>query len=323
MKKVLNLIVIVALLISMLVFLTACGAKPETKKEDENKNQVADSNIPQEIEEEDGYDESITYENEFEEAVLKRTRKNNDYKIVEISGSKYHGYLTVIYEPSRLHVTATSQVGKTGEWLVDMKEAKNALFAVNGGGFADANFESNGGTPLGVTIANGKQITGDKYSGSYKVVGFNNENKLVVQKYSAEEAKSNGIRDCVTFGPALIENGKAVKDLGSSARGRAARTAIAQRADGIVLFLVLDGDRTKGEGAVYEELIEILQKYGAVTAANLDGGTSTCMTVNGKLVNDPTSMNGEHRTRELATAFYLTKDDSDNSDHSVVQSKLK
>ena len=204
-----------------------------------------------------------------------------------------------------------------------MEKAKNALFAVNGGGFSDANFDGNGGTPLGVTICDGTTITADKYSGSYNVIGFNNENKLIFGKYSAEEAKSKGIRDCVTFGPLLIVDGKPVKDLGSSALGRAARTAIAQRADGIVLFLVLDGDRTKGEGAIYQDEIEILQRYGAVNAANLDGGTSTCMTVNGTLVNDPTSMSGEHRTREMATAFYLTKDDSDNSDHSVVENKLK
>jgi exopolysaccharide biosynthesis protein len=204
-----------------------------------------------------------------------------------------------------------------------MNEAKSALFAVNGGGFADANFDGNGGTPLGITISKGKYITDASYSGAYGIIGIDKSNKLVLGKYSVEQTEELGIRDCVTFGPFLILDGQAQNTSSATAQSRASRTAIAQREDGIIFFLVLDGDRTKGEGATYAEEIEILQKYGAVNAANLDGGTSTCMTVNGTLVNDPTSMSGEHRTRELATAFVLTKDDSDDSDHSLVESKLK
>ena len=324
-SKILFLIVIIAV-IAMGVYIgtkqTTIETNVQNGKTTQKEKDDTSINVV-ENDEEDGYDESIAYENEYEEAVLKRTKKNNDYKIIEINGSKYHGYLTVIYDPSRIHVTATSQIGKAGEWLVDMQEAKNAMVAINGGGFSDENFEGSGGTPLGITISQGKYLTKDAYSGSYGIIGFDNSNKLVLGKYNVSETENMGIRDAVTFGPFLIKDGQPVKDLGKSALGRAARTAIAQREDGIVLFLVLDGDRTKSEGAVYSDEIEILQKYGAVNAANLDGGTSTCMTVNGTLVNDPTSMNGEHRTREIATAFVLTSDGSDNSDHSVVSDKLK
>jgi len=324
-SKVLFIVVLVAVIVIGIYIgtkQTTTETNVQSGQTNEKKNDDTSLNVVKEVEE-DEYDESIMYENEYEEAVLKRTKKNNDYKIIEINGSKYHGYLTVIYDPSRIHVTATSQIGKAGEWLVDMKEAKNAMVAINGGGFSDENFEGSGGTPLGITISQGKYLTKDSYSGSYGIIGFDNSNKLVLGKYNVSETQNMGIRDAVTFGPALIKNGQAVKDTGNSALGRAARTAIGQRDDGIVLFLVLDGDRTKGEGAVYSEEIEILQKYGAVNAANLDGGTSTCMTVNGTLVNDPTSMNGEKRTREIATAFVLKADDSDNGDHSIVSDKLK
>ena len=131
-----------------------------------------------------------------------------------------------------------------------------------------------------------------------------------------------GIRDGITFYPFLIINGKASTVSGNGGGGRAPRTAIGQRADGKVLFLVLDGDRTLGRGATYNDEIEILQKYGAINAANLDGGTSTCMTVKNTLVNDATSKDGDHRSRRISTAFILTEDESDDGDFSVVANKL-
>ena len=77
-----------------------------------------------------------------------------------------------------------------------------------------------------------------------------------------------------------------------------------------------------GTVELFAEEIEILEKYGAINAANLDGGTSTCMTVKNTLINDATALNGEHRSRPVATAFVLTKDASDDGDYSVVANKL-
>ena len=149
------------------------------------------------------------------------------------------------------------------------------------------------------------------------LIGFNENNILVLDSNLNKE----GIRDGVTFYPFLIVNGEASTAIGN-AGGRAPRTAIGQRADGKVLFLVLDGDRTLGRGATYADEIEILKNYGAINAANLDGGTSTCMTVNNTLVNDATALDGDHRSRPVATAFILTADSSDDGDCSVVANKL-
>lgn len=319
------------LILIFLAILAVVGVFIYNKNSEKTKEtpvKVEESNAEEKVEQEpveepEYIDETIQYENEYEEAILKRTNKNNDYKIIEITGPKYHGYLTAIYEPSRIGVATTSQLGKTGEFLVDISKNNNALLAINGGGFVDANFEGNGATPLGITISNGEYVTQAQAGKNYGIIGFDSQNKLVLGKYSVQETKNLGIRDAVTFGPYLIKDGKPVTDLGTAALGRAARTAIAQRADGIVMFLVLDGDRTKGQGAVYKDMIQILQKYGAVNAANLDGGTSTSMTVNSILVNDPTSMSGEHRTREVSTAFILKPDASNNGDHSIVENKLK
>ena len=71
------------------------------------------------------------------------------------------------------------------------------------------------------------------------------------------------------------------------------------------------------------DLAEIMERYGAVNAANLDGGTSSVLAVDGEIVNDPIDSTGAHKTRPIATGFILTKDDKDNGDHSVVDDKLE
>lgn len=258
------------------------------------------------------------FANEYEEAVLKRSDKNNDYKIIRIKEEKYTGYLAVIYDPSRIKTAVTSNLGKSGEYLSEMSKKNKGLLAINAGGFADDNGEGTGGTPLAVTISSGKEITNSAYDGKGGIIGFNEQNVLVLDS----NMNTDGIRDGVTFGPFLIVNGQSATVTGNGGWGRAPRTAIGQRADGKVLFLVLDGDRTLGRGATLKDEIEIMERYGAINAANLDGGTSTCMTVNNTLVNDATAQNGDHRSRPIATAFVLTKDSSDDSDHSVVANKL-
>ena len=89
------------------------------------------------------------------------------------------------------------------------------------------------------------------------------------------------------------------------------------------LFLALDGNRALGKGATIKDLIEIFDRYGAVNASNLDGGTSTSMTVKGKTVNNPTTLSGNSGTRPIPSAFILKADDSDDGDYSVVKGKVE
>ena len=102
----------------------------------------------------------------------------------------------------------------------------------------------------------------------------------------------NKIRDAIAFQDEasdknnhfvkLIINGQKRK-LNGMGSGANPRTAIGQTADGRILLLVTDGRGANGHlGATASDLIEIMEKYGAVNAANLDGGSSTCMYYNGK-----------------------------------------
>lgn len=251
--------------------------------------------------------ENGKYKNEYEKAVLERDENNKDYKIIEIEGKGYNGYLAVIYDPSRIKTVVTKKLGTSGQYLKTMAADNDALVAINGGGFIDPNYNSNGANPLGITFSDGKLITQNKHTGTGGLIGFTEENKLVLGKMTVKEAQAMKVRDGVTFGPFLIINGKPSEVLGNGGWGTAPRTAIGQRKDGIVLFLVVDGRTVARPGADMNDLIEIMQRYGAYNAANLDGGTSSVMYVDGKIINDPIDSTGAHKTRYISTGFILKK----------------
>lgn len=253
------------------------------------------------------YLDDVKYDNEYEEAILKKDPGNDLYKVIDITGKGYTGHLVAVYDPSKISVCTTKYLGTKGQYLVDMAVQNNAVVAINGGGFVDPNYNSLGGVPQGTVIKNGKIISNRTYKKSGGIIGFTNDNKLILARMTASEAIKKGVRDAVTFGPFLIVNGKASFIKGNGGWGEAPRTAIGQRKDGIVLFLVIDGRMVGRPGADMVDLTEIMQNYGAYNAANLDGGTSCGLVVNGKLINDPVNGNGKHKTRMIATGFIVKK----------------
>lgn len=252
---------------------------------------------------------TTNYANEYERAVLEKDSKHPEYKIIDIKGKGYTGYLAVVYDPSKIHAMVTSRLDVSGQYVTTMAENNKAVLAINGGGFEDLNHNSTGGSPLGLTFVKGKCVTSKSYGGAGGLIGFDESNKLVLGKMSAAEAKNRNIRDAVTCGPYLIINGEASKVVGNGGWGLAPRTAIGQRKDGIVLMLVIDGRQVGRQGADMDDLIEIMQRYGAYNASALDGGTSSVMVENYKVINDPIDSTGAHKTRPIATAFGVMLDE--------------
>ena len=260
--------------------------------------------------------EEEQFANEYEKQILGKNldkekyniyAEGENYRIIEISGKGYSGYMAAIYDPSKIKVATTKYIGRSGQYLTEMSEDNDAIIAINGGGFLDEDSRGNGSSPLGLTIKDGKVVSNRGYTTWGGMIGFDKDNKLVLGKYSSSKAQQLGIRDAVTFGPYLIVNGEPSKISGNGGWGTAPRTAIGQRQDGIVLFLVLDGRRVTKPGATIKDLIEIMVNYGAYNATNLDGGTSSAMTLNHEIINDPMDASGNHRTRHISTAFILTK----------------
>ena len=250
---------------------------------------------------------SNQYANEYEKAILQKDAGNDLYKVIEISGKGYTGHLVAVYDPSKISVCTTKYLGTKGQYIVDMAKENNAVVAINGGGFVDPNYNSLGGVPQGTVIKNGKIVSNKTFKKTGGIIGFTKDNKLILARMTANEAIKNGVRDAVSFGPFLIVNGKASFIKGNGGWGEAPRTAIGQRKDGIVLFLVIDGWMVGRPGADMVDLTEIMQKYWAYNAANLDGGTSCGLVVNGQLINDPVNGNGKHITGMIATGFIVKK----------------
>ena len=116
-----------------------------------------------------------------------------------------------------------------------------------------------------------------------------------------------GIRDAIEFGPFLIVNGKKADIRGNGGYGIHPRSAVGQRKDGIVLFLVIDGRRVDSMGASIRDVMDIMDKYGAYNAANLDGGNSSVLVINDKIVNRPIDWYQREQTRKIATGFIVKK----------------
>ena len=71
------------------------------------------------------------------------------------------------------------------------------------------------------------------------------------------------------------------------AHGRAPRAALGLKKDGTLLLLVIDGRSATSSGLTLEELAQYLVKLGAESAVNFDGGGSSEMVINGRIVNKP------------------------------------
>jgi len=322
------------LLILLLLIVIAAGVgvgiyfgKNNNNTDKDKEEKVSEVKPNSEEQQEEPKEEEVVYLEypdlpDTERQILERYSNNNDYKVIPIGGEMFDGYIIAIYEPERVHVAVTSQLGVDGEYVDKMVADNNGIVGINGGGFQDADFQGDGEYPDGITIAKNKMIISENLNNPRGgVVGFNALDKLILANFDENEVVSNGIRDCVSFAPYLIVDGEAQTMTGSGAfgpYGRSARSAIGQREDGIVLFLCVDGDRTKGEGATLPEIIDILLAYGAVQASDLDGGTSCQLVVGSQMINDPTSLNGEHRSRPVSSAFILEADESNNGDLSAV-----
>ena len=109
--------------------------------------------------------------------------------------------------------------------------------------------------------------------------------------------------------PQLIKDGKIditweqEKASKSFVETRHPRTAVAKLKDGKFLMLTADGRSEQSAGLDLYDLAKYMLELGAVDAMNLDGGGSTTMYLDGKVVNKPSDKEGE---RKVGDAILVT-----------------
>ena len=117
-----------------------------------------------------------------------------------------------------------------------------------------------------------------------------------------------GVTQAVGGGPVLVRDGGPVfraqeAFTSSQLAPRAPRTAVGQRADGSLIMVVTDGRRPGySVGMTNFELAQTLVRLGAVTGSGLDGGGSSSLAFDGKLLSRPSDRGGE---RPVSTALQL------------------
>lgn len=254
---------------------------------------------------------------------LINTEGNKEKELIEIhnvSGDGFEGTMMVVNDPSKISLATTYPWSEYGKELGVIVDEAGAIAGVNGGIYYSSG--NKGGRPYGVTVSNGEiQDITLGWSGLY-LIGFDENNLLRIislegmNKSAVEKmVKEEKIRDAISFQEEssdannhfvkLIINGEK-RELSGKGSGQNPRTAIGQRKDGSVLILVTDGRGKNGHlGATASDLIEIMAEYGAVNAANVDGGSSSSLYYNKKYLRTSVTFYYTNSSWRLPTAFVV------------------
>lgn len=252
-----------------------------------------------------------------------------DIEIFEIAGLTYKATMMVVKNPATVSVATIHQGG--GKWpslgitLKELADREGAIGAINAGLYSST--DNTGGYPFGTVVSNGEIVRNrpNEWPGLV-LVGLTEDNILQIIDLSGKSAASVEkmirelkIRDAVCFQEEnsvdnnhfvqLIING-VPRNVTGSGSGLNPRTAIGQRADGTLLLLVTDGRGASSHaGASAADLIDIMTRYGAVNAANLDGGSSTCMYYNGEYLQNSVTFYYSQSSWRLPFAFVVKQGD--------------
>lgn len=217
-------------------------------------------------------------------------------------------YMLIVLDPSRVVLGCRpDKLYAKGYTVEEYVKQFNAVAGVNAGGFADEGGNGNGSVPEHVIVSNGEIYC--NWSGVGEgFAGIDADGKLHLGFQHVEELTQQNIKEGAGYGPILIQDGETV-DPSSSAFSfwidtLNPRTAIGQRSDGAILLLVFDGRQPNSLGASFADETELMLRFGAVNAANLDGGNSSMMWYKGGYLNNPM---GTFDIRPIPTSFVVLR----------------
>lgn len=181
-------------------------------------------------------------------------------------------------------------------------EQAGAVLAINGDyyGFRDT----------GIVIRNGVAYR-DK--GARQGLALRTDGSMTLYdetKTTAKALLADGVWNTLSFGPGIVDDGRVVDGIDAieidtnfgnhSIQGNQPRTAVGMVADNHFLLVVVDG-RSEGysRGMTMTELASTFVDLGASVAYNLDGGGSSAMIFNGRLVNNPLGRGQERGTSDI------------------------
>ncbi len=230
---------------------------------------------------------------------------------ITISLTEYREYDTSIYvadvqvsSPEYLKTAlAQNAYGRNvTEKTSEMAEDNNAILAINGDYY--------GAQESGYVIRNGVIYRDTASDGQEDLVIYQDGSFDIIQEdeITAQELLDNGAQQVLSFGPALLENSTisvSQNDEVGKAKASNPRTAIGMIDDLHYVFVVSDGRTSESTGLSLYQMAEFMQSLGAKTAYNLDGGGSSTMYFNGKVVNNPTTNGSRIEERSVSDIVYI------------------
>lgn len=180
----------------------------------------------------------------------------------------------------------------------EIAQANNAIFAINGDyyGFRDT----------GLIIRNGALYRDvARRSPDNQALTINSEGELEIVtegEASGTTLIDDGILQSFSFGPVLVQDGQLTESSSTRVSQRTnPRTAIGQISPLHYIFIVVDGRSNESNGMTLTQLAQEFVERGATVAYNLDGGGSSAMWLNGKIINNPTDgrQDGERSVSDI------------------------
>jgi len=275
----------------------------------QNETTPGDGNEQQKLPEEStgkGAGEEITTEPEL--IVTDNMYKDGN---ITITLTEYREYDTCIYvadvklsSPEYLKTAlAKGAYGKNiRQKTSEISDNNDGILAINGDfyGVQESGYVLRNGILYRSTVARDNEDLVIYSDGSFGII----EEKNV----SADRLVADGAVQILAFGPGLVMDGEiAVTEDEEIGKAKASnpRTAIGIIDDLHYLFVVSDGRTSESAGLKLYEMAEFMQSLGVVTAYNLDGGGSSTMYFNGRVINKPTSNGKSFEERNVSDIVYI------------------
>ena len=189
--------------------------------------------------------------------------------------------------------------------------AKTSETAANNKAILAVNGDYYGANSTGYVIRNGvvyrDTVREDSSNGDLAIYKDGSFKIIYENEISADQLVEDGVVNLLAFGPALVENGEIVVNIKSEVGQSMAsnpRTAIGIIDENHYIIIVSDGRTSESQGLSLYEMAEVMKSYGVKTAYNLDGGGSSTMYFNGRVINKPTT-NGNISERAVSDIVYI------------------
>ena len=200
--------------------------------------------------------------------------------------------------------------GSFGRNLTDLTsniaEQNGAILAINGDyyGFRDTGYVIRNGYLYRSVPSNDPQ--------QEDLVFYEDGSVDIVREadVTAEELWDAGAEDIFSFGPGLVIDGEISVEKGEEVKR--AQVTNPRTAFGVIsplhfLFVVSDGRTDENVGLSLLELAGLMKDLGCVSAYNLDGGGSSTIWFNGKVLNKPTTFGDTIAERKISDIVYISK----------------